>query len=325
MNEKEISAVLHRPFTGGELEWKIQTAGNTNGRIWARIVPYVTARGISDRLNEAFGPFGYSISTEPIQLGQHAGLKCQIYAVMEIEPRRGKKDTEGNTELVFHRVYREDVCEITDIEAMKGAASGALKRAAVLFGIGRYLYDAPEFYALIADGCPNRGSFKDKTTNQYVSFKWDLPNEVHQWIATTLGQPMPELKPHPLQQPVEKFRGAPARERTTTPVATTVKRVVSGVTKTVAGNIPASCPVCGGGVWDNTDPSKKKTPKAPDWRCKDPQCKQDGKFVTAGWVTDLPARTDAAERDDSFDSPPSALGKDWDEVPLDETQSEVPF
>lgn len=36
-----------------------------------------------------------------------------------------------------------------------------------------------------------------------------------------------------------------------------------------------SCPICGGGMWDNTrerDGSPKKNPRAPDYKCKDKEC-----------------------------------------------------
>ena len=34
--------------------------------------------------------------------------------------------------------------------------------------------------------------------------------------------------------------------------------------------IPTSCPRCGGPLWDNR--ANKKTPKSPDFRCKDKEC-----------------------------------------------------
>ncbi len=310
MSDKEISAVLHRPFTAGELEWKIQTAGNTNGRTWARIVPYVTARGICDRLNEAFGPFGYSIRTNPIQLGPHAGLKCEILAYLPEASSTGF-------------VSREDVCEITDIEAMKGAASGALKRAAVLFGIGRYLYDAPEFYALIGENLPFRGSYKDKQTNKPVFFKWDLPIEVHQWIATSLGLSIPNLPPQKTRAELG-YEDLGKRERSTTPIGPTVEKVVGGMSATLnESGIPKSCPKCGSKVNDYR--AKKASgdykPTSKDWGCSSKDC-MDGKYRTGGWVTDKPK--------DFSDLPevlaePGSFDAEFEDIhgqpPLDESQA----
>lgn len=51
------------------------------------------------------------------------------------------------------------------------------------------------------------------------------------------------------------------------------------------------CPVCGGSMWDNR--TTKTNPKAPDYRCKDDNCKFQwsretktyvpGEYVTAAW------------------------------------------
>lgn len=33
-----------------------------------------------------------------------------------------------------------------------------------------------------------------------------------------------------------------------------------------------NCPKCGGPMWDNTVPGAKKSPKSPDYKCKDKEC-----------------------------------------------------
>lgn len=52
--------------------------------------------------------------------------------------------------------------------------------------------------------------------------------------------------------------------------------------KASEGSIPSKCPKCGGKVWDNRE--NKKNPKAPDWKCRDNDCKGDDGYVTGGWV-----------------------------------------
>lgn len=76
------------------------------------------------------------------------------------------------------------------------------------------------------------------------------------------------------------------------------------VTHTAAG-IPKECPQCGGPVWDNH--VNKKTPTAPDWRCRNNDCKT-GKYTTAGWI----------DRPDPLKEVPDLHG----DVPLDESQAE---
>jgi len=41
------------------------------------------------------------------------------------------------------------------------------------------------------------------------------------------------------------------------------------------------CPQCGGEMWDNRQ--NKTNPKAPDFKCKDPNCLDDKGYVTAVW------------------------------------------
>lgn len=43
-----------------------------------------------------------------------------------------------------------------------------------------------------------------------------------------------------------------------------------------------SCPKCGGEMWDNRQ--NKRNPKAPDFKCKDENCKDESGFTTAMWL-----------------------------------------
>ena len=49
-------------------------------------------------------------------------------------------------------ISKEDGAPFTDFEAFKGGISDALKRAAVKYGIGRYLYDAPIQWVPLRNG-----------------------------------------------------------------------------------------------------------------------------------------------------------------------------
>jgi hypothetical protein len=64
-----------------------------------------------------------------------------------------------------------------DIDPFKSAASGAMKRAVVNLGIGRYLYDLPEAWAVIDPNGKYQGATKDK---QY--FKWNPP-QLPKWAG----------------------------------------------------------------------------------------------------------------------------------------------
>lgn len=43
-----------------------------------------------------------------------------------------------------------------------------------------------------------------------------------------------------------------------------------------------SCPRCGGEMWDNR--TNKKNPKAPDFKCKNENCKDEKGYTTAMWL-----------------------------------------
>ena len=80
----------------------------------------------------------------------------------------------------------------------------------------------------------------------------------------------------------------------------------------VATGIPSACPKCGGPLWDNSDPATKKSPKGPDWACKDKSCKDPlSGYVTAGWIAKA-----APPTNDDFDSYPDSLRDAPDDLPF---------
>ena len=127
MTWKEIEAILKRPFDDNEINWKLKTV-TSNGK--ALLLAYMDARGVRDRLDEAFGPHWMTSYCA----GPSGGVMCTLSV---------KWDGEW--------VSRCGVAENTNIEAVKGGASDALKRAATAYGIGRHLYDLGATFATIQD------------------------------------------------------------------------------------------------------------------------------------------------------------------------------
>lgn len=224
--DEEVQAILSRGFRYDELEWKIQTSGvspnttspgNPEG-VWARVVPYITSRAIIERLIEAFGPAGFNVGLHETMLGNVNGMRASIEAVWP----SGKI------------TVREDVAEMSDIEALKGAASGAIKRAAVQYQIGSYLYTSPDFYAAIGPDGPNKGFHKGKNGGKDVRYKWHLPKEATDWVSETswgaigsttapvpaVGQASAAAAPSPSNAPSSSPTGSPPPS----PPATTAAR-----------------------------------------------------------------------------------------------------
>lgn len=152
---------LSTPFSLFDVEWRIQSAGKTaNGKEWAICLVYVTNRAIMDRLDEVCGPENWKNDYKPAPDG---GILCGISI------RIGEE-----------WVTKWDGSDNTAVEAVKGGLSGSMKRAGVQWGIGRYLYKVKENFAKISPAGELKGSYKDKGTNKYVSFKW-TPPQLPKW------------------------------------------------------------------------------------------------------------------------------------------------
>ncbi|MEB9552425.1 Rad52/Rad22 family DNA repair protein [Bacillus cereus] len=112
---------LQAEFPLEHLGWKITTTFESNGRFFAYLAPFVDARAIQDRFDEVFGIDKWQVSYE--KWGEKA-TKCTISVFLN-----------------ERWISKEDGSEESDYNAVKGGFSNSLKRAAVLWGVGRYLYN----------------------------------------------------------------------------------------------------------------------------------------------------------------------------------------
>ncbi len=142
--EKEIDLMLtqlRQPFANEDIEWRIQSSGVKNNRAWAKVLAYVQARAIQERLDEVFGILGWQDHYQFIHFSttdskEHALMKdnkqVQDGVVCAIEVY----------DLVSDRwISKSDGAPFTNFESFKGGISDAFKRTAASgFGIGRYLY-----------------------------------------------------------------------------------------------------------------------------------------------------------------------------------------
>lgn len=140
------------------------------------MLAYIDARAVMDRLDDTVGPLQWRDSYRE---GAAGGLICRI----ELCSWR-------DGEPVW--VGKEDGAENTKVEAVKGGMSDAFKRAAVKWGIGRYLYSLPAEYHDIREGWANGKGVDVSASGKHVG-----------WI------PYPELKPwalpsKPKETPAEK-------------------------------------------------------------------------------------------------------------------------
>ncbi len=122
---------LTEPFPPDDIEWRVARAGPGGNGIFCLVIPYITARAISSRLDAVCGPGDWR-NEEP--------------RVIDVN---GKVAFAGGISIRINSewVTKWDVAEPTNIEPAKGGFSGAMKRAGAQWGIGRYLYYLDEVFA----------------------------------------------------------------------------------------------------------------------------------------------------------------------------------
>jgi hypothetical protein len=109
---------LTAPFPPERVSWRVGSTSADKKRGMA--LAYIDARDVMERLDEVCGPENWQ-SRYPHATGK---------TVCEIGIKIGDE-----------WIWKADGAGDTDFEAEKGALSDAFKRAAVRWGIGRYLYD----------------------------------------------------------------------------------------------------------------------------------------------------------------------------------------
>lgn len=151
MDDNDILKKLQAPFNQDEIEWRV---GATNTEKTKGIaLPYITSRAIQSRLDDVCGVFGWR---------------------NEFKEWKAKEQICGIS--ILHNgewVTKWDGASDSNMDATKGGLSGAMKRAAVQWGIGRYLYDIPAQWVKI------KAFGKSYKLDEIPKLpKWALPLEV---------------------------------------------------------------------------------------------------------------------------------------------------
>lgn len=126
---------LAAPFPKESIHWRAQSLTKDGSKAMA--LAYLDARDVMERLDAVCGPDGWQ--TEHYDCGGKMGCKIGVRSpYVSINPE--------TKELSYQWVWKSDGAGETQVEADKGAFSGAFKRAGVMWGIGRYLYDMPTIW-----------------------------------------------------------------------------------------------------------------------------------------------------------------------------------
>jgi len=136
--------LLAAPFPPDDVEWK--PGATTRDKAKGLAMAYISSRAVQDRLDEVCGPDGWRNEFKPAPEG---GVLCGISIRVTHD--------DGGGQPVSEWITKWDGAENTDVEAVKGGLSGAMKRAAVQWGIGRYLYRLPQQWVRLDE----RGRFAE--------------------------------------------------------------------------------------------------------------------------------------------------------------------
>lgn len=156
---RELRAQFHSRY----IHWRVGSTSHRTKKV--QLLAYLDARAVQMRLDDVCGPTGWKVGYEPAPKGG-------VMATLSIRDEQGRW------------VSKQDVADNTDFEGIKGGASGAFKRAAVVWGIGRYLYalDAP--WVPVQERGDIRVWHKDKSGDVLEGYctppalpKWALPEE----------------------------------------------------------------------------------------------------------------------------------------------------
>lgn len=144
---------LAKPFPARQISWRVgaMTGDKTKGIALA----YLDARDVMKRLDAVCGPGGWQCRY-PWSEGKR--IVCEVGVKVGDE-----------------WLWKANGCGDTDVEAEKGAFSDAFKRAAVLWGIGQYLYELPNVWTPL-EAAGKSYKFSD-------AVKKDLADRLEKWQA----------------------------------------------------------------------------------------------------------------------------------------------
>lgn len=159
----DLLTLLKAPFPVDSLSWRIGNKTNWDKKnkcvidpkkpVKANMLVYIDARDVQDRLDEVCG-CNWSNNLKEVS----GRMICEI---------------------TINGITKSDGAGDTDFEGEKGGISDAFKRSAVMWGVGRYLYNAKNFPTLI--------EYKEKDTDLTIVKR---AKEELKDVARQLGLPV---------------------------------------------------------------------------------------------------------------------------------------
>ncbi len=171
--DKDLYQKLREPFDIRFVSWKINNYNAAKTK--AMITFYLDARSVQHRLNQVLGVDGWGFQFSELEKaeGVHGKLTIFFYT-----------NKEGEGDCVMNSVTREDVGYSSTTEKSewyKDAVSDALKRCAVHFGVGHFLYALPNLWVDLKE---SGQKYLDDVQNEYIK----------NWLQGQIDKMMPKSK-----------------------------------------------------------------------------------------------------------------------------------
>jgi hypothetical protein len=164
-NELDVAA-LTAPFEASEIDWRIGRVGKNDRGVWATCLAYVDSRAVTHRLDLACGPHGWKME-QPVPLISENKIAGFLIGI--------------SIKVGDEWITKWDGADTTDIEAIKGGLSSAIRRACAMWSIGKYLYNLHEGFATILDGKQPGSKYQPANTAKGTpAFNW-MPPQLPAW------------------------------------------------------------------------------------------------------------------------------------------------
>jgi hypothetical protein len=173
----DIQAELAAEFPRDAVHWRVQGSPyERNGEWSAMALAYIDARDVMDRLDEVCHASGWQSEFTETPSGR---VLCRLGLNIQGE-----------------WIWKTDGAGGTQVEADKGGVSDALKRAAVQWGIGRYLYRLPAPWVPCEVNQKRNNAWKSWKVDPWTRVRVpqkpaepvDRDEEAVQWFKTQIGK-----------------------------------------------------------------------------------------------------------------------------------------
>ena len=189
---EELRAGLSAPFSSSDIEWRVSATNAEKTKGLA--VPYVTNRAIQNRLDDTVGIDGWYNDFRPWKNGS-----AQLCGISIFFPQ------------LEQCLTKWDGADDSEFESVKGGLSDSMKRAAVEWSIGRYLYGMTQVWVTVQ--ITNSGKKSNARIRDEERPRLDQAHD--EWVAYLQAKERGENPPRPKAPPPLKAQkgqnGPPAQ------------------------------------------------------------------------------------------------------------------